>query len=53
MAEQKEKSPCLEDDKIYSHGSEYCLDVYCFKCNDGEWETHSFIGASVDPSEVL
>lgn len=53
MAEQKVKNACLEDGKIYSNGSEYCLDVYCFKCVDGEWETESLVGSSVDPSLVL
>ncbi len=53
MAEQKEKSGCLENGKIYPHGSESCMDIYCFKCADGEWETHPSIGASIDLSEVL
>jgi hypothetical protein len=53
MAEQEEKSGCLENGIIYPHGSEDCLDVYCFKCIDGEWETHPSIGVSIDPSEVL
>jgi hypothetical protein len=52
MGEQKEKSGCLENDVIYPHGSEYCMDIYCFKCVDGEWETHPSIGASIDLSEI-
>ncbi len=53
MAEQEEKTGCLENGVIYPHGSEDCLDVYCFKCIDGEWETRPSIGVSIDPSEVL
>jgi hypothetical protein len=49
----EKENTCLEDGKIYSDGSEYCLDLYCFKCVDGEWETQSLIGDSVDPSLVL
>jgi hypothetical protein len=53
MPEQKEKTGCLEEGVVHPDGSEYCLDVYCFKCTDGEWETHPWIGVSIDPSEVL
>ena len=53
MAEQKQKSGCLEDGIIYPDGSESCMDVYCFKCVDGEWESRPSIGASVDLSEIL
>lgn len=53
MAEQKEKNGCLENGIIYPHGSEDCIDIYCSKCVDGEWETHPSIGESIDPSEVM
>lgn len=53
MDEQKEKSSCSENGIIYPHGSEYCMDVYCFKCVDGEWETHPSIGVSIDLSEIV
>jgi hypothetical protein len=53
MAEQKEKNGCLEDGVTYPNGSESCIDIYCFKCVDGEWEERPSIGASVDLSEVL
>ncbi len=53
MPELRAKSGCLEDAVTYSEGSEYCLDVYCFKCVDGEWETHPSIGVSPDLSEIL
>jgi len=53
MAGQKEKMGCLEDEVIYPHGWEYCKDIYCFNCVDGRWETHPWIGVSIDPSRVL
>jgi hypothetical protein len=53
MAERKEKSGCLEKGAIYPHGSECCTDAYCFKCDDGEWETNPSIGSSTDLSEIL
>ncbi len=53
MAEQKQKSGCLEDGVIYPNGSESCMDIYCFKCVDGKWETRASIGASMDLSEIL
>ena len=53
MPELKEKSGCLESGLTYSEGSEYCLDVYCFKCVDEEWETHPSIGVSTDLSDIL
>jgi|GEM_PF-905576 hypothetical protein len=52
MAEQKEKKGCFEDGVIYPYGSEDCIDIYCSKCVDGEWETNP-IGVSTDPSEVM
>ncbi len=52
MAEQIEKSGCLDNDLLYPNGSESCMDVYCFKCVDGEWESYPSIGVSIDPSEV-
>jgi len=53
MAGEKEKRDCLENGVKYPDGSEDCMDVYCFKCVDGEWETHPSIGVSIDPSEVI
>jgi hypothetical protein len=53
MPAGKEKNVCLDDGVLYSEGSEYCLDVYCFKCVDGEWETHASIGVPMDLSRVV
>jgi len=53
MAGQKEKMGCLEDEVIYPHGWEYCLDAYCFKCIDGKWEINPSIGVSTDLSKIL
>lgn len=53
MAEQKEKNGCLENGIIYPDGTEDCLDIYCSKCVDGEWETHPSIGVTIDPSEIM
>lgn len=53
MADNKEKSGCLDNEIMYPHGSENCKDVYCFKCVDGQWETHPWIGAVMDLSEVV
>jgi hypothetical protein len=43
MDDQKEKSGCLDNDKMYPQGSELCKDLYwdeyCFKCVDGKWES--------------
>jgi hypothetical protein len=45
MDENKEKSGCLDQDKMYPHGSKICKDIYwdeyCFKCVDGKWEAHA------------
>jgi len=51
--EDKEEMSCLEDGILYPNGSEECLDIYCFRCVDGKWETHPSIGASVDLSEIV
>ncbi|MGO9311377.1 MAG: hypothetical protein ACLQBD_18010 [Syntrophobacteraceae bacterium] len=53
MEEQKGKKGCLEDGIIYPDGTEDCIDIYCSKCVDGEWETNPSIGTLIDPSEVL
>jgi hypothetical protein len=53
MDVHNEKSGCLEDGRSYPDGSEECMDVYCFKCVAGKWETHPWIGAYVDSSEVI
>jgi hypothetical protein len=53
MEEQKEKKGCLEDGIIHPDGTEDCIDIYCSKCVDGEWETNPSIGTLIDPSEVL
>jgi hypothetical protein len=52
MPEMQENGSCLEDDVLYPDGHEYCLDVYCFKCTNGEWKMSPSIGALMDPSEV-
>jgi hypothetical protein len=37
----------------YPEGYEYCLDVYCFKCTEGEWETHASIGVSPELDRII
>ena len=53
MAGHEEEKGCLEDGVIYPHGWEYCMDVYCFKCVDGKWETYPSIGVSIDPWKIV
>ncbi len=53
MKEIEQKRDCREGNSIHPHGSEFCKDVYCIRCNDGILEMYPEIGTIMDLSEVL
>jgi len=52
MVVKVEKRGCKDGGVFYPDGSEFCMDIYCFKCSDGEFEVYPDIGASTDLSEI-
>ena len=52
MDEENGKRGCEDNGFIYPHGSEFCKDVYCIRCVDGNLELRPHIGAIMDLSEV-
>ncbi len=36
-----ENRGCRYQGNVYSHGSEFCIDIYCFRCMNGELHPYS------------
>jgi hypothetical protein len=43
MTDEKKEKACKYGDQTYSHGAEFCIDTFCFRCMDGE--LHAYSGA--------
>lgn len=38
-----DKKDCKYERKVYPHGSEFCIEIYCFRCMNGELHPYSGI----------